>query len=81
VLPDQGFDAAARAFARELAAGPTLAHAATKQVIRDYLEGGVELANQRVGAVAGELFASEDLQGAVRSFLRDGPGKATFRGR
>jgi len=81
VLPDDGFDAAARELARELAAGPTLAHAATKQVIRDYLEGGVELANQRVGAVAGELFASEDLQGAVRSFLQDGPGKANFRGR
>jgi hypothetical protein len=29
--------------------GPTLAHAATKKVIRAYLEGGVELANDRVG--------------------------------
>jgi enoyl-CoA hydratase/carnithine racemase len=81
VLPDEGFDAAARQFARELAAGPTLAHAATKQVIRDYREGGVELANDRVGAVAGELFATEDLQEAVRSFRQDGPGKAKFRGR
>ncbi len=61
--------------------GPTLAHAATKQVIRDYLEGGVELANERVGKVAGELFATEDLQNAVRSFLEQGPGKATFHGR
>ena len=81
VLPDEGFDDAARALARELAQGPTLAHAATKQVIRDYLEGGVELANERVSDVAGELFASEDLRGAVRSFLREGPGKATFLGR
>ena len=63
------------------AAGPTLAHAATKQVIRAYLEGGVELADERVGAVAGELFVSADLQGALRSFLQDGPGKAKFRGR
>ncbi len=39
VLPDDGFDAAARGYARELAEGPTLAHAATKQVLRDYLEG------------------------------------------
>jgi len=81
VLPDAGFDAAARAFARELADGPTLAHAATKQVVRDYLEGGVELANERVSEVAGRLFASEDLQGAVRSFLEVGPGRATFQGR
>jgi enoyl-CoA hydratase/carnithine racemase len=81
VLPDEGFDDAARALARELAEGPTLAHAATKQVVRDYLEGGVELANERVSRVAGELFATEDLQGAVRSFLDEGPGRATFRGR
>jgi enoyl-CoA hydratase/carnithine racemase len=81
VLPDDGFDAAVRDFARDLALGPTLAHAATKRVIRDFLEGGLELANDRVGRVAGELFATEDLQRAVRSFLADGPGKATFEGR
>jgi enoyl-CoA hydratase/carnithine racemase len=81
VLPDEGFDAAARAFARGLSDGPTLAHAATKRVIRDYQEGGVELANDRVGRIAGELFATEDLQNAVRSFLTDGPGEATFEGR
>jgi enoyl-CoA hydratase/carnithine racemase len=81
VLPDEGFDAAARAFAAELAAGPTRAHAATKQVIRDYLEGGVELANERVGRVAGDLFDTEDLQQAVQTFLEQGPGKATFSGR
>src|SRR5437763_933283 len=72
---------AARAFAHELAAGPTLAHAATKDVIRAYLDGGVEGANDRVGQVAGELFDTEDLQAAVRSFLEQGPGKATFAGR
>jgi enoyl-CoA hydratase/carnithine racemase len=81
VLPDDGFDAAAREYARELAQGPTLAHAATKQVLRDYLEGGVEPANERVPEVAGALFASEDLQAAVRSFLDQGPGRATFQGR
>jgi len=81
VLPDDGFDAAARAFAAQLAAGPTRAHAATKQVIRDYLEGGVELANERVGRVAGALFDTEDLQRAVQTFLEQGPGKATFSGR
>jgi enoyl-CoA hydratase/carnithine racemase len=81
VLPDEGFDAAARSFAADLATGPTLAHAATKQVIRDYLEGGIELANERVGRVAGDLFATEDLQQAVQTFLEQGPGKATFNGR
>jgi enoyl-CoA hydratase/carnithine racemase len=81
VLPDEGFDAAVRARARELADGPTLAHAATKQVVRDFLEGGLEMANERVSRVAGDLFATEDLQGAVRSFLDEGPGRAKFLGR
>jgi enoyl-CoA hydratase/carnithine racemase len=81
VWPDAEFDAAARRFAADLAAGPTLAHAATKQVVRDYLEGGLERSNDRVGAVAGALFDSQDLRGAVRSFLDAGPGKATFEGR
>ena len=75
VLPDEGFDAAVRAVAADLATGPTLAHVATKQVIRDYLEGGVELANDRVGRVAGDLFATQDLQDAVP------PSCATARGR
>ncbi|MFZ0044007.1 MAG: enoyl-CoA hydratase/isomerase family protein [Solirubrobacteraceae bacterium] len=81
VLADENFDAMARQLAHELADGPTLAHAATKQVLRDYLEGGVELANERVPGVAGDLFATEDLQAAVRSFLDQGPGRASFQGR
>jgi enoyl-CoA hydratase/carnithine racemase len=81
ILPDDGFDRAARELAITLAAGPTLAHAATKQVIRDYLDGGVKQADDRVGEVAARLFDSRDLQGAVRSFLEEGPGKATFSGR
>jgi hypothetical protein len=40
----------------------------------------VEHANDRVGQIAGELFDTEDLRGAVRSFLEQGPGKATFAG-
>jgi enoyl-CoA hydratase/carnithine racemase len=81
VLADDGFDGAARAFAAELADGPTLAHAATKEVIRAYLEGGVGLANDRVGEIAGRLFDTEDLRGAVRTFLEQGPGHAVFHGR
>ena len=81
VFDDDGFDAAARALAGELAAGPTLAHAATNQVLRDYVEGGVERANDRVAAVAGSLFETEDLRGAVEVFLQRGPGHARFSGR
>ncbi len=81
VLGDEGFDTAARGYARGLAEGPTLAHAATKQILREYLTDGLEAANDRTPAIAGELFATEDLTRAVRSFIADGPGRATFRGR
>jgi enoyl-CoA hydratase/carnithine racemase len=81
VLPDEGFDAQARSFAASLAAGPTRAHAATKRVVRHYVSGGVDEADQEVGAIAGALFATSDLRRAVRTFLEQGPGRATFEGR
>jgi enoyl-CoA hydratase len=67
-------------FAHRLADGPTKAHAATKRIVRAYLEGGVDEADRVTPEVAGALFETEDLQSAVRSFLSEGPGKATFKG-
>jgi enoyl-CoA hydratase len=82
VLPDAGFDAAARAFALGLAQGPTRAHAATKAIVRAGLRGGgARAADERVPELAGDLFATEDLRGAVRSFLEHGPGHASYEGR
>jgi enoyl-CoA hydratase len=82
VLPDEGFDTAARAFALKLAKGPTRAHAATKAIVRAALdEGGAHGADRRVPELAGNLFATEDLKGAVRSFLEQGPGHASYEGR
>ena len=80
MLPADGFDDAARAFARRLAAGPTVAHAATKKVIRAYTDGGIAKADADVPAIAGALFDTRDLRGALRTFLTDGPGRATFDG-
>jgi enoyl-CoA hydratase len=81
VLPADGFDQQARAFAARLADGPTRAHAVTKAFVRAQGAGGARAADLRVGELSGPLFDTEDLQGAVRSFLTDGPGKATFQGR
>lgn len=81
VLPDDGFDDAARAFAAGLAAGPTRAHAATKKVLAHFERGGVPEANAHITSLAAELYRTEDLRNAIRSFLTDGPGKATFTGR
>lgn len=81
MLPDQGFDEAARAFARQVAAGPTRAHAATKKVLTHFEQGGVPEADRHVTRIAADLYRTEDLRNAVRSFLTEGPGKATFTGR
>lgn len=74
-------DAAARALAHRLADGPTKAHAATKRIIEAWRSGGVAHADSVTPEVSGALFATEDLRGAVRSFLEVGPGKATYSGK
>jgi enoyl-CoA hydratase/carnithine racemase len=81
VLPDEGFAAAARAYAHRVAAGPTVAHAATKQLVAATIRNGARAADALVPEVSGALFATEDLRGAVTSFLTEGPGKATYSGR
>lgn len=81
VLPDEGFADAARAFALRLANGPTRAHAATKAIIRAQIAGGARAADEVTPEISGALFATDDLRNAVASFLRDGPGKATYTGR
>jgi enoyl-CoA hydratase/carnithine racemase len=81
VLADDEFDDRALALAARIAGGPTRAHAATKQIIRTQVESGTRAADAIVPDVSGALFATEDLQNAVRSFLADGPGKAVYEGR
>lgn len=81
VLPDEGFDEAARAFALRLARGPTRAHAATKRLVAAQKEGGARAADGLVPELGGALFGTQDLQNAVASFLRDGPGRAVYEGR
>jgi enoyl-CoA hydratase/carnithine racemase len=81
VLPDGELIEKGLRFAQRLASGPTKAHAVTKRVVRAYLEGGVDRADAEVSELVGSLFETEDLKRGVRSFLAEGPGKATFEGR
>jgi enoyl-CoA hydratase/carnithine racemase len=80
VFADDRLAAETMKFATELAAGPTLAHAATKRLVRAAVEDGARGADARIREIASALFDTEDLQGAVDSFLSEGPGKATFKG-
>lgn len=81
VWPAEGFAEQAHAYAMRLAVGPTRAHAATKAIVRAQKEGGARAADAIVPEQAGGLFGTDDLKNAVRSFLEQGPGKATYEGR
>lgn len=82
IYPEDEFEQRSRALAEDLAAGPTKAHAMTKHILRRFREGGLPAADQAVRTEAADLFASEDLQNAVRTFLEHGgPGHAKFEGR
>jgi enoyl-CoA hydratase len=81
VLPDDQLQEKALRFAQRLARGPTVANAATKRVVRAFLDEGVRGADARMSEIGAPLFGTEDLQRAVESFLEHGPGKADFEGR
>jgi enoyl-CoA hydratase len=70
----------ARRFAAELAAGPTLAHAATKAIVRAQSDHGTRGADERTAELTSHLFETEDARNAIASFLADGPGQADFSG-
>jgi enoyl-CoA hydratase len=71
----------ARRFAADLAAGPTIAHAATKAIVRAQADRGTRGADDHTAELTSHLFATDDCRNAVQSFLREGPGQATFTGK
>jgi enoyl-CoA hydratase/carnithine racemase len=81
VVPDDSVYQAALDMVQRYASGPALALRAAKQAIDVGL--GVDLATgleiERVQFAA--LFGTEDQKAGMRSFLENGPGKATFTGR
>jgi enoyl-CoA hydratase/carnithine racemase len=81
VSKDASLGPDAAKFAARLASGPTRAHAATKKIVRAQVEHGTRGADERTPELAAALFATEDLKAAVKTFLKHGPGNATFDGR
>jgi enoyl-CoA hydratase len=80
VLPDDELQSAAAEFATHLAVGPPHAHAATKRIVRAQVDGGTRAADSVTPQEAERLFETGDLKRAVKTFLSEGPGKATFDG-
>jgi enoyl-CoA hydratase/carnithine racemase len=81
VVPDAEVYQAAVDLVARYATGPALALRAAKQAVNEGLE--VDLATgleiERLHFAA--LFATEDQKTGMRSFIENGPGKATFDGR
>ena len=68
VVADELLDKA-RSFVERLARGPTLAHAATKRMIRLAVDAGVEAADAALPDAGATVMASEDLQDGARTLL------------
>ena len=81
VVPDEGLEAATLTIAEELAAGPTLAHAATKHLAYLAANEGVLAADDAMEELQKPIWASEDLKIGLASFRKNGPGLARFEGR
>jgi enoyl-CoA hydratase/carnithine racemase len=81
VVPDAEVYSAARAMVARYAGGPAMALRAAKQAVDTGLEVdlGTGLEIERLQFAA--LFATEDQKTGMRSFIENGPGKATFTGR
>ena len=80
VVPDDEVYPTAVAMARKFAAGPPLALAAAKQAIDRGGDGDLATGLALESRLFAELFDTEDQDAGMRSFLENGPGKATFTG-
>jgi enoyl-CoA hydratase/carnithine racemase len=81
VVADEQLDQAAAALARELAGGPTIAHAATKALVTIAINEGVGAADAAMSELQKPIFLSEDFRTGAASLKQNGPGMANFEGR
>jgi enoyl-CoA hydratase/carnithine racemase len=80
-VPEESLEQATMTIAQEFAQGPTLAHAATKQLVHIAVNEGVAAADEAMARVQAPIWASEDLKTGLASFRKNGPGLAKFAGR
>lgn len=81
VVPEELLEKATMAVAEEFAHGPTIAHAATKELAHIAANEGVAAADQAMARVQAPIWASDDLKIGLASFRKNGPGLAKFGGR
>ncbi len=81
VVPDAEVYQAARGLVARYAAGPAVALRAAKQAIDEGLDADLDTGLEIERLHFAGLFATEDAATGMRSFVENGPGKATFAGR
>jgi enoyl-CoA hydratase/carnithine racemase len=80
VVPEAQLEETTRILALELAAGPTVAHGATKRLIREYMNESVVRADRAMSDAQRSIFQSDDLVVGLKAFREAGPGHAIFSG-
>jgi enoyl-CoA hydratase/carnithine racemase len=80
VAPDDVYEAAGR-WAQQFVTGPARALAAAKAAIDIGLDSSLADGLKVESQVFAALFATEDQKTGMRSFIENGPGKATFSGK
>ena len=81
VVPDADVYPAARELVARYAAGPALALSAAKRAIDEGLDVDLDTGLEIERLNFAGLFTTEDQRAGMRSFLENGPGRATFAGR
>jgi enoyl-CoA hydratase/carnithine racemase len=81
VVPDDKLGDVSLSLARELANGPTVAHASTKAIASYTLAHGVHAADEAMLELQAGIWKSEDLETGLASLKAHGPGAARFEGR
>lgn len=80
VVPDTELDTVTMALAREIAAGPTVAHGATKRLASLYSNNGMRSADEAMADISDPIYRTADLKRGLEAFAATGPGSAVFEG-
>jgi enoyl-CoA hydratase/carnithine racemase len=81
VVPDAEVESAAVAYAQRFVDGPAVALRAAKLAIDEGLDADLDTGLEIERLHFAGMFATEDGQAGMRSFVENGPGKARFAGR
>jgi enoyl-CoA hydratase/carnithine racemase len=81
VVAPERLEETALTLARELANGPTIAHASTKTIVSHAVSYGVEATDNAMKDLQREFWKSNDLKVGLASLQEHGPGAARFEGR